>query len=117
MNVERLLNLMLQSRQKRELPFRTGEIAVDLGPVMGAGWGVGTGWEVTVGTALSGDEPTVSLRTSGTDDKVREEALGGDMGRGEPAKGDPPPAEGLPFTSGETGEVVPLLACPLMLSL
>lgn len=113
--MERLLNLMLQSRQKRELPLRTGEITVDLGP--GAGGAVAMGWEVTVGTALSGDNPTVPLRTSGTGDKVREGALGGDGGRGEPAKGDPPPAEGLPFTSGETGEVVLLLACPLMLSL
>lgn len=119
MNVERLLNLMLQSRQKRELPFRTGEITVFLGPTVAAGWGVETGWEAAVGTAVSGrwDDPTVSLRTSGTGDKVREGALGGDMGRGEPADGDPPPAEGLPFTSGETGEVVPLLVCPLTLSL
>lgn len=111
MNVERLLNLMLHSRQKRELPFWTGEITVVLGPDMG--------WEASLGMDLSGrwDDPTVSLRTSGTGDKVREEALGGDTGRGEPADGDPPPAEGLPFTSGETGEVVLLLACPLMLSL
>lgn len=80
---------------------------------------MGMGWEAMAGTALSGrwDDPTVSLGTSGTGDKVREGALGGEMGRGEPAEGDPPPAEGLPFTSGETGEVVPLLACPLMLSL
>lgn len=119
MNVERLLNLILHSRQKRELPFWTGEITVVLGPVMGAGWGVGTGWQEAVGVALFGrwDDPTVSLRTSGTGDKVREGALGGDTGRGELVKGDPSPAEGLPFTIGETGEVVPLLACPLMLSL
>lgn len=80
---------------------------------------MGTGWEATIGVALSGrwDDPIVSLRTSGTGDKVKEGALGGDTGRGEPAEGDPPPAEGLPFASGETGEVVPLLACPLMLSL
>lgn len=117
--MERLLNLMLHSRQKRELPFWTGEITVVLGPGMGAGWGVETGWEATVVVALFGrwDDPTVSLRISGTGDKVREGALGGDTGRGEPAEGDPSPAEGLPFTSGETGEVVPLLACPLMLSL
>lgn len=82
---------------------------------MGAGWGV----EAMVGTALSGrwDDPTVSFRTSGTGDKVREGALGGDSGRGEQAEGDPTPPEGLPFTGGETGEVVPLLACPLMRSL
>lgn len=71
-----------------------------------------------VGVALSGrrDEPTVSLRTSGTGDKVRDGALEGDMGRGELAGGDPAPPEGLPFTIGEEGEVVPLLVCPLMLS-
>lgn len=89
-----------------------------LGPGMGVGWGVGTGWEATVGAALFGrwDDPIVSLGISGTGDKVREEALGGDTGRGEPADGDPSPAEGLPLTSGEAGEAVPLLACPLMLS-
>lgn len=117
--MERLLNLMLHSRQKRELPFWTGDITVVFEPGMGTDCGVGTGWEAAVGVALFGrwDNPTVSLRISGTGDKVREEALGGDTGRGEPADGDPSPAEGLPFTSGETGEVVPLLACPLMLSL
>lgn len=78
-----------------------------------------TGWVATVGVALFGrwDDPTVSLRISGTGDKVREGALWGDTGRGELAEGDPSPAEGLPFTSGEAGEVVPLLACPLMPSL
>lgn len=108
MNVERLLNLMLHSRQKRELPFWTGEIT----GVLGEGWGVG------VGADFSGrwDGSIFTLRTSGTGDKVREGALGGDTGRGEPAEGDPPPAEGLPFTRGETGEVVALLAWPLMLS-
>lgn len=105
MNVERLLNLMLHSRQKRELPFWTGEIT----EVLGAGWGVA--WEVGVGLDLSGrwGDSIFTLRTSGTGDKVREGALGGDSGRGEPAEGDPPPAEGLPFTRGETGDVVPLL--------
>lgn len=119
MKVERLLNLMLHSRQKRELPFWTGAITVVLGLGVGAGWGVGMGLEATVAAILSGgwDDPTVSLRTSGTGDTVREGALGEDTGRGEPVKGDPPPGEGLPFTSGETGEVVALLACPLMLSL
>lgn len=80
---------------------------------------MGTGWVATVGVALFGrwGDPTVSLRISGTGDKVREGALCGDTGRGELAEGDPSPAEGLPFTSGETGEVVPLLACPLMPSL
>lgn len=109
--MERLLNLMLHSRQKRELPFWIGEITVVLGAAMG--------WEASVGAALSGrwDDPTVSLRTSGTGDKVREGALGGDTDIGELAEGDPPPAEGLPFTRGEMGEVAPLLACPLMLSL
>lgn len=63
------------------------------------------------------DDPTVSLRISGTGDTVREGALGGDTGRGELVQGDPSPAEGLPFTSGDTGEFVLLLACPLMLSL
>lgn len=116
MNVERLLNLMLHSRQKRELPFWTGEMT---GVVLGLTLGTGIGWEATVWAALSGtcDDPSFSLRISGTGDKVRDGALGGDTGRGELANGDPPPAEGLPFTRGETGEAVPLLACPLMLSL
>lgn len=119
MKVERLLNLMLHSRQKRELPFWTGETNVVLGLGIGAGWGAGIGWEATAEMALfgSGDDPTFSLRISGTGDKVREGALGGDTGCGEPAEGDPSPAEGLPFTSEETGEVAPLLVCPLMLSL
>ncbi len=90
-----------------------------LGLGLGTGCGVGTECEATVGVTLFGrwDDPTVSLRISGTGDKVREGALGGDMGRGEPAEGDLSPAEGLPFTRGETGEDVLLLACPLMLSL
>lgn len=58
-----------------------------------------------------------SLLISGTGDTVREGALWGDVGTGEPAEGVPAPAEGLPFNSGETGEDVLLLACPLMLSL
>lgn len=119
MKVERLLNLMLHSRQKREFPFWTGEITVVLAPGAGEGCGVGAGLEAAVAATLSGwwDDPTVSLRTSGTGDRVREGALGGDTGRGEPAEGDPPRGEGLPFTRGETGEEVPLPACPLMPSL
>lgn len=124
MNVERLLNLMLHSRQKRELPFWTGEITVVLRLGVEEGWGVCTGWEPMVGVALFDrwDDSTASCRISGTGDRVREGALVGDMGRGEladgdPVEGDPSPAEGLPFTSGDTGEVVPLLACPLMPSL
>lgn len=75
--------------------------------------------EAGVAATLSGwwDDPTVSLRTSGTGDKVREGALGGDTGRGEPAEGEPTRGEGLPLTMGEMGEELPLLACPLMLSL
>lgn len=109
---------MLHSRQKRELPFWTGDMTEVLAPGMGEGWGA------TVWVTLSGrwEDPTVSLRISGTGDAVRKGALWGEVGRGdpadgEPADGDPPPTEGLPFTSGESGEVVPLLACPLMLSL
>lgn len=104
---------MLHSRQKREFPFWTGEMTEVLAPGMGMGWGA------TVWVTLSErwEDPTVSLRISGTGDTVREGALWGDVGKGEPADGEPPPTEGLPFTSGETGEVVPLLACPLMLSL
>lgn len=85
---------------------------------------MGTGWEAMVGVALfeRWDDSIASCRISGTGDRVREGALVGDMGRGEaaegePVEGDPSPAEGLPFTSGDTGEVVPLLACPLMPSL
>lgn len=90
-----------------------------LGPGIGTGWGAGTGWEARVGETFSGrrDVPTVSLRISGTGDKVRDGALEGEMGKGELAKGDPTPPEGLPFTRGEDGEDVPLFACPLMLSL
>lgn len=62
-------------------------------------------------------DATFSLRTSSTGDIVMGGALGGVTGRGEAAKGDPPPIEGLPFTRGETGEALPLLSCPLMLSL
>lgn len=64
------------------------------------------GWEV----------PTASLRTSGTGDKVREGALDGDTGRGDRDEGEPPSPEGLPFSSGEEGEVGPLLVWPLTLS-
>lgn len=109
--MDRLLNLMLQSRQKRELPFWIGEITEVF--VTGVGWEAAGG---VVFSRMCGDT-TLSLRASGTGDIVREGARRGDTGRGEPADGDLPPPEGLPFNMGETGEVVPLLTCPLMLSL
>lgn len=86
---------------------------------VGASWCVGVGWELMGEVDLFGrwDDFTVSLRISGTGDKVRGGALGGDMGRGEQAEGDPSPAKGLQFSKGETGDIGPLLACPLMLSL
>lgn len=114
MKVDKLLNLMLHSRQKRELPFWMGEITAVLTPTTGAGLDTGAG-AVVVAFSEKWNDPTVCLRTSGTGDTGG--APEGEIDRGEVADGESPPDEGVLLTVGETGEDVLLFSCPLTSSL
>lgn len=119
MNVDRLLNLMLHRRQKRELPFCTaGEGSA---AVLGAGLAaVGCGLNAAAATAtaaLLARWRDASLEASDAGDRVRGgAALEGDTDRGDAGAG-PSSVHEPPLVGGgeAEGEAAPLLTCPLTL--